>query len=436
MAMMMTGRVLLVCALCVLWCGAGGVVYAMVDRCSEGNGNLLTQMNNAESDGVFPRADCSLLSTQMGLIRAVEAGDKEGAELGGTVTSEKPKQLLSGTTSKGNDDVLTPGSPAPLPTPKVSDQVEQEKPLKTVDPNGIDDTRNPTSGKATESQRQSAGQSSSGSTVTQPGKDHNWNNPSESNASSTVKPTDDGGVNIPPNIPERGAGALEKVKEDEDETKKPKQAVQEEAGEHKENKNDNSPTGSLENAAKMKTIPQETSPSLTKAPAEVALKTIGKTEGNSTQARVNGQSSPEDTVPVQQLQQPQSEMKSNNNSQTEGIAPIAANSQNEPSDGHAETKPPSPTENGNFASNEADKSTEDSTPKNDPAADGTGTREEKKNENKEANPKETVPATNATTGDTATPGDSDSSTAVSHTTFPLLLLLVVACAAAAAVVAA
>ncbi|RNC32989.1 mucin-associated surface protein (MASP), partial [Trypanosoma cruzi] len=62
--------------------------------------------------------------------------------------------------------------------------------------------------------------------------------------------------------------------------------------------------------------------------------------------------------------------------------------------------------------------------------------EKKKNENKEANPKETVPATNATTGDTATPGDSDGSTAVSHTTSPLLLLLVVACAAAAAVVAA
>ncbi|PBJ80562.1 mucin-associated surface protein [Trypanosoma cruzi cruzi] len=37
---------------------------------------------------------------------------------------------------------------------------------------------------------------------------------------------------------------------------------------------------------------------------------------------------------------------------------------------------------------------------------------------------------------TATPGDSDSSTAVSHTTSPLLLLFVVACAAAAAVVAA
>ncbi|EKG03701.1 mucin-associated surface protein (MASP), putative [Trypanosoma cruzi] len=34
---------------------------------------------------------------------------------------------------------------------------------------------------------------------------------------------------------------------------------------------------------------------------------------------------------------------------------------------------------------------------------------------------------------TATTGDSDGSTAVSHTTFPLLLFLVVACAAAAVV---
>ncbi|RNC43649.1 mucin-associated surface protein (MASP), partial [Trypanosoma cruzi] len=49
---------------------------------------------------------------------------------------------------------------------------------------------------------------------------------------------------------------------------------------------------------------------------------------------------------------------------------------------------------------------------------------------------EIKPATAHKNG-TATPADSDSSTAVSHTTSPLLLLLlVVACAAAAAVVAA
>ncbi|PBJ71580.1 mucin-associated surface protein [Trypanosoma cruzi cruzi] len=45
-------------------------------------------------------------------------------------------------------------------------------------------------------------------------------------------------------------------------------------------------------------------------------------------------------------------------------------------------------------------------------------------------------ATTAQTNGTVTPGDSDGSTAVPHTTSPLLLLLLVACAAAAAVVAA
>ncbi|RNC32427.1 mucin-associated surface protein (MASP) [Trypanosoma cruzi] len=224
----------------------------MADRCSEGNGNLLTHMNNAKSDGVFPRTDCSLLSTQMGLIGAVEAGEKEGAELGGAVASEKPKQLLSGTTSKGNNEVLTPGPPAPLPTPKASDQVEQKKLLKTVDPHGIGDTRNPSGGKATESQCQSVGQSSSGSTVTQPGNDHNLNNPSKSNASSNFTPTDDSGVNIFPNTPELGVGALEKVNEDEDK-RKTKTGSTRRSGRTQRKKNDNSPTGTPENAVKLKT---------------------------------------------------------------------------------------------------------------------------------------------------------------------------------------
>ncbi|KAF8291988.1 Mucin-associated surface protein (MASP), subgroup S020 [Trypanosoma cruzi] len=48
----------------------------------------------------------------------------------------------------------------------------------------------------------------------------------------------------------------------------------------------------------------------------------------------------------------------------------------------------------------------------------------------------TAPTTNAKVGDTAKPVDNDSSSAASHTTSPLLLLFVVACAAAAAVVAA
>ncbi|KAF8286487.1 Mucin-associated surface protein (MASP), putative, partial [Trypanosoma cruzi] len=48
MAMMMTGRVLLVCALCVLWCGDGG-------RCDEGEGTAVSGIGGGsppESKGV------------------------------------------------------------------------------------------------------------------------------------------------------------------------------------------------------------------------------------------------------------------------------------------------------------------------------------------------------------------------------------------------
>ncbi|EKF99552.1 mucin-associated surface protein (MASP), putative, partial [Trypanosoma cruzi] len=58
-----------------------------------------------------------------------------------------------------------------------------------------------------------------------------------------------------------------------------------------------------------------------------------------------------------------------------------------------------------------------------PAADGAGTAEGKQNENKDANPKETPVTAAAMKNITATTGDSDGSTAVSHTTSPLLLLL-------------
>ncbi|ESS55767.1 mucin-associated surface protein (MASP) [Trypanosoma cruzi Dm28c] len=72
----------------------------------------------------------------------------------------------------------------------------------------------------------------------------------------------------------------------------------------------------------------------------------------------------------------------------------------------------------------------------------TGAPEEKPTAERSPPPADSTPGgslsatTTAQKNHTATPGDSDGSTAVSHTTSPLLLLLVVACAAAAAVVAA
>ncbi|PBJ80134.1 mucin-associated surface protein [Trypanosoma cruzi cruzi] len=71
----------------------------------------------------------------------------------------------------------------------------------------------------------------------------------------------------------------------------------------------------------------------------------------------------------------------------------------------------------------------------DPTADFAGTREEKQNENKDANPKKTPVTATAMKTTTATTGDSDGSTAVSHTTSPLLLLLIVVSCAAAVVAA-
>ncbi|EAN97709.1 mucin-associated surface protein (MASP), putative, partial [Trypanosoma cruzi] len=89
------------------------------------------------------------------------------------------------------------------------------------------------------------------------------------------------------------------------------------------------------------------------------------------------------------------------------------------------------------ASNKTKPQSTQTTGDKDPAADGAVTQEEKQNGNKEANPKETPVEATVMKTTAATTGDSDSSTAVSHTTSPLLLLLLlVACAAAAAVVAA
>ncbi|KAF8302414.1 Mucin-associated surface protein (MASP), subgroup S070 [Trypanosoma cruzi] len=88
------------------------------------------------------------------------------------------------------------------------------------------------------------------------------------------------------------------------------------------------------------------------------------------------------------------------------------------------------------ASNITNPNSTPTTGDDDPAADGAGTAEGKQSENKEANLKETPVTATAMKNTTATTGDSDGSTAISHTTSPLLLLLVAACAASTAVVAA
>ncbi|KAF8278311.1 Mucin-associated surface protein (MASP), putative, partial [Trypanosoma cruzi] len=81
MAMMMTGRVLLVCALCVLWCGAGGVYARDID--TNALGDCITSGVLGENGSHMPD-ECNKTATTVPLrsvlpITAVEASDGEGA---------------------------------------------------------------------------------------------------------------------------------------------------------------------------------------------------------------------------------------------------------------------------------------------------------------------------------------------------------------------
>ncbi|KAF8289665.1 Mucin-associated surface protein (MASP), subgroup S099 [Trypanosoma cruzi] len=381
MAMMMTGRVLLVCALCVLWCVAV-FGHAMEDYCGEGGGDGLRHTSNGGgNDGVSLKAYCGQLSTRMTLTKAVEAAEAGEDDLRGvpgpsqdTGESLPNNTQSSGATGPGRDVVAVQPPPAVTLKPGGSDTEELEVKLpNVVDPNGgkKGDGKN---GSELEPEGIGAGQSSSsGGAITLGVKELPSKQTSKSNEASNGTPTQ------------------EEDAENHRITSNSREAEAEEENEvKKENAIHEAPTETRGSPAKDAEIQTATPPP--------------------PPATMNEQSSTETLPPVQPLQHVQ--------------------------EGNAESGPPSPMANGGVANNEADNSTEEGMPNNHPAADGAGTAEGKQNENKEANPKETPVTAAAMKNTTATTGDSDGSTAVFHTTSPLLLLLLVACAAAAAVVAA
>ncbi|KAF5215582.1 Mucin-associated surface protein (MASP) subgroup S100 [Trypanosoma cruzi] len=402
MMVMMTGRVLLVCALCVLWCGAV-FGHAMDDYCSEGGGNGLRHTSNGGDDGVSLKADCGLLSTRMGLIKAVEAAEA-GQGLSVTLQPGEPKETSldnnQGGGAPGSGDVGVGGQPAPAPpaAPSIGgsgteEQVGELEVVDTNDGNVAGDKKEHEDVNAADSQQQTADQlsssSSSGSSGTEGVKEPALKENSEISGNSDKPP-----------------------QEEEEDLRSESDGREEEAEELVKNEED-----------------KKNDKMVHKAPTETPGGPTNKAELQTATTQVNGDSSPETLGDVQQPEEVQGEKDSNNHSQTKSAATIAANQQNEPSADHGESGPPSPTANGDAANNDSDKSTEDGIPNSDQAADGAGTAEEKQNENKESNPKETPVTATAMKTTTATTGDSDGSTAVSHTTSPLLLL-VFACAAA------
>ncbi|KAF8277904.1 Mucin-associated surface protein (MASP), subgroup S099 [Trypanosoma cruzi] len=411
MAMMMTSRVLLVCALCVLWCGAV-FGHAMDDYCSEGGGNGLRHTSNGGDDGVSLKADCGLLSTRMALIKAVEAAEGE-QELSvpdpPQDTGESLQNDMQSTGAPGAGGGGVAGQPAELPPkPGGSDTEEQVGGLGVMDTNNgkVAGDEEQKDGNEADSQHQRADQltssSSSGSSGTEGAKQ-----PS-SRANSKSKETLD---ELPQEEEEDLRGESDSPEEEAEVTILSEQGTEELVKNEEDKKN-----------------------AINEAPTETRGNPTNNAEIQTATTELNGHSSPETLEDVQQPEEFQGEKDSNNNSQTKSAVTITANQQNEPSGDHGESGPPSPTANGDATNNNSDKSTEDGIPNSDPASDAPGAAEEKQNENKDANPKETPVEATAMKNTTVTTGDSDGSTAVSHTTSPLLLL-VVACAAAAVVTA-
>ncbi|RNC32078.1 mucin-associated surface protein (MASP), partial [Trypanosoma cruzi] len=371
---------------------------------------------NGGDDGVSLKANCGLLSTRMALIKAVEAED--GQELSGPDSPQDKSKVSSPDNKLGNNTQSTGapgaggsivgGQPAELPPkPGGSGTEEQVRKLEVVDTSGEEvagDKKDHEDGTATGPQHQSVDQlssssSSSGSSGTEGVKQPSLKENSEISETSNSRPQEEEVLPSESDSPEEEADVTILSEQETEELVKKK--------EDKKNAINEAPTETHGNPTN-------------NAEIQTAIPTT----------QVNGDSSPETLEDVQQPEEVQGEKDSNNNSQTKSAVTIAANQHNETSADHGESGPPSPTVNGDAADNEADKSTEDGTPNSDPASDAPGTAEGKQNENKDANPKETPVTATAMKTTTVTTGDSDGSTAVSHTTSPLLLLLLVACAAA------
>ncbi|KAF5222528.1 mucin-associated surface protein [Trypanosoma cruzi] len=376
MALMMAGRVLLlVCALCVLWCGTAG----------------------AAADGSEERADLSgiggeSLPESKGIGKSPEGpqGKKDEA---GDVNGKKPPASSEDEGEEDEEEDDADGDEEDYDVVVDDDDLEEEEreeetvdPAETEIPNG-----------QTKEEASSPPQSKHEKGPTPPAAAAAEGIPIKQSPATPVQPTTQG-------QPPTAAAAP-------------------------------SPEDSPVPSASAATVtPAVTSSEQGNMPA-AARKKDEKQSEDIDQAQENEQPNPQDVVLVQQSQGVHESKESNNNPRDPASASATANQLDATFNGHGEPAQTTSSTKSFFESNDANSGTEEGITKDDPAADGAGTNDTKNSQNKHDNTKETPVQATAMKGATATTGDSDGSTAVSHTTSPLLLL-VVACAAAAAVVAA
>ncbi|KAF5222525.1 Mucin-associated surface protein (MASP) subgroup S008 [Trypanosoma cruzi] len=413
MAMMMTGRVLLVCALCVLWCGAAVLVSAAGDVVDGGVkvGPLGdSQSGSRDEKAAKPELSRSvdeklgsaghLLDTRSGtnvseqgnLVKEPPAGNvgKEGVQ-------EEGKELPVTHTSRKKDKVTVPQS---LPSPPAEDP-----PAKS--PSQASMQGSPTTpGQPQENSQKSTGQPptlqaqppSSPAASAEGEADGDPVGASDTSRVTGDKNKDSKGSGGPISGPPSGDASSSPISNDGHASGNNGGALSTQDTTSLKNNEQSGPTASSGSAPLNRETPERSTPD--------AKQHSSDTQENETSRLPDGDAAHSAAG--------QSAMGTKGSS---GVSTTASNAPKTPQPQlPAPPVPPTATVTGA----PAEKPTAERLP---PPGDST--------------PGEGLAATTtAQTKGTATPGDSDGSTAVSHTTSPLLLLLVVACAAAAAAVAA
>ncbi|PWV10623.1 Mucin-associated surface protein (MASP) [Trypanosoma cruzi] len=368
MAMMMTGRVLLVCALCVLWCGAGG-------GCEE-------------VPGVSPSGVSGDL-------------EREGGDSQDSTRSEPPE---------------TKKSAPETPAPKVQQQEVISPPPKDPPAGSEDGAGGDEEGKAREEGAKDAGKKNRGDATSKEVKkpeNHliSVKDPQLRNNEGLQSPSLNGthGVGT---ITTSLSGSLT-VNTNQKDLSSPLQPPLPNSSPHA--------IPSSTSAAGPDNEKRHENGNETKNSQQSVVGDIQEKKGTGVKAVASTSGEENSRLSVTTLEEMgDATKKGDSNSSTAATVALR-------SDAGTEGTPPTNHPN--------QPSTEGATPPGT-NSDGEATSANKYDTVSQSAGSTTAQTTNAKTGDTAKPVDSDGGTAVSHTTSPLLLLLVVACAAAAAVVAA
>ncbi|PWV20606.1 Mucin-associated surface protein (MASP) [Trypanosoma cruzi] len=346
---MMTGRVLLVCALCVLWCGLSGVA-AHGEEDAE-------KKEDGSSGGPGPDADDGSAGLQAMQVPVKGGPEREDHSLGAQTGNSTNEQSVV---------VMSPPESSLGP-----EEEEEEEEVETVQKEKLESTT-----EEEETPKLTSSQEGEGP-------------PAPVTTRKNEKPAETSDA-----TPGKGQSS----------------------------------SGDVSTRPELHKTPSEEQPSSTapQAPAPAAAAQI-KNESTTSADVVSGQQIKEES---------QHDMQSEGASGKEENVPTTVTKKDGPTESNAESTPTPPSAYKDAITNDDEKSNEEVIPKHDQTPDGETMNEASQVENNEGNTNktQTVEAA-AITNNTATPGDSDSSTAVSHTTSPLLLLLLVVAAAAAVVAA-